>query len=432
MKKKLAIVSLAALMMLTSNYMDSESLADKEETQNAIEMKIDEFKQKTEINDIKDKSIKEYYFVPISFVDSSGNIIEDLKLGFGESLTKAGGEKENVALVVEYNDGKGKIAYIDINKGNINFNKITSTSDTTINFENANIPSFKAISLSDGKSEIDLSGEYAKDNASKTFSGNLKFDFSKKYTIKVKTPESINNDDNISVVAEKFYKVPVKLKKKDSDEDAKGSLAVLGEAIVVEKDGKSEIYIDTAPLETNDSLGFILSISAYEGDFTTNKSKAGIVQKIKYTITDSSDDSKKEVIKPKIFLINRNKTGETEIFIEIDADQDDLFDSQARLVLDYSNKKEDPNGKRPGSATPIEGGEKKKKPSKKPGGKKPGGDKPGDDKPGDKPGGKTPSGGTTPSGDQKLPQTGSPIDTITLISGGVLSILGGLYIYRKR
>lgn len=221
---------------------------------------------------------------------------------------------------------------------------------------------------------------------------------------------------------QKVYKVPVKLMKPDKEELARGASSIVTNAIVVEKEGKSEIYIDTVPQENNGEYAFIIKMNVYETDLNSAKAEAELHQTAKYIDSeDSGKENPEGIIKPKTYLIKRNSVQEKQIFVEVLSDVNDIFDTQARLVFDYDKKVEAKNDDIPKKVTVVM--TKKKKPVDDPA-KKP-------STTSSKPAAKTTT--TTPAKTgTKLPQTGNPINTAVLITLGIISVAAGTFIYKKK
>ena len=191
-------------------------------------------------------------------------------------------------------------------------------------------------------------------------------------------------------------------------------------------------------LEGEKNLGFIMEIYDFQGENNSVKTKANIAQTVTYDTNKKLDDGTfQKFTKPKVFKIDRDKTRESEIIVNIVADDTSLFETEGRLVFDYNAKKEGSKEDLP-QKTNISGGEKKIIEEKKPGADKPpttpkeGGNK-----------NPKPSAPTSPKvvtttnpapagGTNKLPQTGSPIDTVTMLGAGFTSLAAGIWLYKKK
>lgn len=245
--------------------------------------------------------------------------------------------------------------------------------------------------------------------------------FSGNKTLEVKFPEKTPPAETPS--EQKVYKVPVKMVKTDKDELAKGASSIITNAIVVEKDGKSKIYIDTVPQELTDQYGFIMKMYSFETDLNSAKHEAKLHQTAKYIeAADSGKENPEGPIKPKMFIIERNTVGENQIFIDLESDVKDVFEAPARLVFDYDKKEEIKESDIPNNATVVVSKKKPEDPTKKP------------STTSNKPASTTtPANRTTTTPTKtKLPQTGSPINTAVLISLGIVSVIAGTYIYKKK
>lgn len=436
MKKRIAALSAACLMTLLvpmSSFADTDNSSEGNSTEieisesNPIEIKEAEFRVIS--GDTADK-VSNIYYVPITVKDSDGNELTKEKHPFGDEFSDEK-LKDIYVLVAELKDGSKK-AYISSGDGLIKELKIENHSE--VQYSDGNIPSYISVNLGNEEKELKFEAVLAEDGSDKNLSGKIELNTDKKIPASIKYTIESGEKEEIGDI----YKVPVKLLKRYADEPAKGGIAVISEAVVVEKDGKSTIYIDTVGLEGEKNLGFIMEIYDFQGENNSVKTKANIAQTVTYETNKKLDDGTfQEFIKPKVFKIDRDKTRESEIIVNIVADDTSLFETEGRLVFDYNAKKEGSKEDLP-QDTNISGGEKKIIEEKKPGADKPpttpkeGGNKNPKPSAPTSPKAVTTTNPAPAGGTNKLPQTGSPIDTVTMLGAGFTSLAAGIWLYKKK
>ncbi|MDO5707945.1 MAG: S-layer homology domain-containing protein, partial [Andreesenia angusta] len=158
-----------------------------------------------------------------------------------------------------------------------------------------------------------------------------------------KKPDSNNTKpDQPSKEKYKAYTVPVKLMKAYENTASMGNGAVIPKAKIVEKDGKSHIYIDMKGLEFMNMKGHLLRLWSYPNGVTEDKS--GLVEaKIVERKEDTGLGGKVDKY-PSKFEIIRDKSKEEEIGVRVKVDAmaeiDGSGEQNARLVFDWSKAEE--------------------------------------------------------------------------------------------
>nr|WP_314278693.1 cell wall-binding repeat-containing protein [uncultured Peptostreptococcus sp.] len=155
------------------------------------------------------------------------------------------------------------------------------------------------------------------------------------------TPTLVNAEEAIE------YKVPVQLKHAHENKDSMGNAALDHVAKVIEKDGKTEVYINMKGLSFMGLFGHLWGMNAYENGLGSAKSPVTVVK----TFMDKDLEGKMREF-PQTLKIVRNKTKEDKIYINVEVDAMDAISSggastyektikgkgaqDAILVLDYS------------------------------------------------------------------------------------------------
>ena len=143
------------------------------------------------------------------------------------------------------------------------------------------------------------------------------------------------------------YKVPVQLKHAHEDKDSMGNAALDHTAKVIEKDGKTEIYINVKGLSFMGLFGHLWGMNVYENGLGTAKSPVTVAK----TFTDKDLEGKTREF-PQVLKIVRNTTKEDKVYVNVEVDAMDAIASggantyaktikgkgaqDAILTLDYS------------------------------------------------------------------------------------------------
>ena len=461
MKKKIVIRSLAAVMTVSIIGVSSISLPFNTLNENVVEatentgiidplglklngdkyeISLDQFKSITgisgDIKDFKDLDIKKLELKKLEFHNTDGLV--------NQSLSNAVDSGHNFAIYIEYNNGT---KYVYTILSNTKFEEKISRISSLINEDGkAEITptANENVSVNEGEEKsypkvvkIELKDTQLEDNkyilnikAGLTIAGEQEESISENKMLISPTGKELsitglssnvnneptntnnntnnaNNTSNNGDVKEdkedkEVYEVPVKLYKADAEEFAKGSGAIVTKAKVDQRSGNAKIYIDVKGLEVKDSDdAYITKLYVYDSDLDSSKSEAKIYST--YNIKEKDTDTK-GTKKPKTFLIERDKIGEEELFVEIESDTKDKFDSEARLIFDYSKKEKIEPNKIPSS----ESVSMTKKPittTKKP---------------------------TSTTSKKTLPKTGSLFNTTNVVLTGIVAVAVGLFIGKKK
>lgn len=143
------------------------------------------------------------------------------------------------------------------------------------------------------------------------------------------------------------YKVPVQMKHAHENKDSMGNAALDHTAKVIEKDGKTEIYINVKGLSFMGLFGHLWGMNVYENGLGSAKSPVTVAK----TYTDKDLEGKTREF-PQTLKIVRNSTKEDKVYINVEVDAMDAISSggastyastikgkgaqDAILMLDYS------------------------------------------------------------------------------------------------
>ncbi|MBF1057266.1 MAG: cell wall-binding repeat-containing protein [Peptostreptococcus sp.] len=143
------------------------------------------------------------------------------------------------------------------------------------------------------------------------------------------------------------YKVPVQMKHAHEDKDSMGNAALDHTAKVIEKDGKTEIYINVKGLSFMGLFGHLWGMNVYENGLGSAKSPVTVEK----TFKDKDLEGKTREF-PQVLKIVRDKTKEDKVYINVEVDAMDAISSggastyektvkgkgaqDAILMLDYS------------------------------------------------------------------------------------------------
>ena len=129
------------------------------------------------------------------------------------------------------------------------------------------------------------------------------------------------------------YSVPVYLKHANEDKKSMGNKAIVGNAKVIEKDGKSTIYIQVKGLSFMGMFGHLWGMNVYESGFDSS-TKPAIVEKM---VKDKGLDGKDRDF-PSIIKIERNAQKEDSIYINVEVDAMDAIASDGARSYDKIKK----------------------------------------------------------------------------------------------
>ena len=118
------------------------------------------------------------------------------------------------------------------------------------------------------------------------------------------------------------YKVPVQMKHAHEDKDSMGNAALDHTAKVIEKDGKTEIYINVKGLSFMGLFGHLWGMNVYENGLGSAKSPVTVAK----TYTDKDLEGKTREF-PQTLKIVRNSTKEDKVYINVEVDAMDAISS---------------------------------------------------------------------------------------------------------